>query len=75
MPEMNGRELADELQSRHPNLKCLFVSGYTADIIARQGVLDEGVSFLEKPFTMRRSSLFETATQPRRSMRSRRRLA
>ncbi len=51
MPEMNGRELANRLQATQPRLKCLFVSGYTADVIARHGVLDEGLHFLAKPFT------------------------
>ena len=51
MPVMNGKELRDRLQSSHPELKCLFMSGYTADVIAHHGVLDEGVAFLEKPFT------------------------
>ena len=48
---MNGRELADHLRTRHPGLRCLFMSGYTADVIAHQGVLEEGVHFLQKPFT------------------------
>ena len=52
MPEMNGKDLAFKLQSLHPHLKCLFMSGYTADIIARHGVLDEGVNFIQKPFSM-----------------------
>ena len=51
MPEMNGRELARKLLSRHPHLKCLFTSGYTADIIAHRGVLSDGVQFLQKPFS------------------------
>lgn len=51
MPEMNGRDLANKLTALYPALKCLFMSGYTADIIARQGVLDEGVHFIQKPFT------------------------
>ncbi len=51
LPGMNGRELARKLQSLHPHLKCLFISGYTADIIVHQGVLDEGIHFLAKPFT------------------------
>jgi PAS domain S-box-containing protein len=50
MPEMNGRALARNLQSLRPHLKCLFMSGYTADIIAHRGVLDSGVHFLQKPF-------------------------
>ena len=53
MPEMNGRELAERLQSLYPDLKCLFMSGYTADVIAHHGVLDEGVHFIQKPFSKR----------------------
>ncbi len=52
MPEMNGLELADRLCQRKPGLKCLFVSGYSADIIANQGFLPEGMAFLQKPFTI-----------------------
>lgn len=51
MPEMNGRELAGKLLSFYPGLKRLFMSGYTADIIAHHGVLDEGVHFIQKPFS------------------------
>ncbi len=51
MPEMNGRDLADHLLACHPKLKTLFMSGYTADVIAHHGVLDTGVCFLQKPFT------------------------
>ena len=51
MPEMNGRDLARVLLSLYPNLKRLFMSGYTANVIAHQGVLDEGVNFIQKPFT------------------------
>ncbi len=53
MPEMNGRDLAVRLLTLYPNLKLLFMSGYTADVIAHQGVLDEGVHFLQKPFTVK----------------------
>ncbi len=52
MPEMNGRDLAKNLLSLYPNLKRLFMSGYTADVIAHHGVLDKGVNFLQKPFSM-----------------------
>ena len=52
MPEMNGRDLAHNLSSLIPQVKCLFTSGYTADVIARQGVLDEGVHFIQKPFSV-----------------------
>lgn len=51
MPEMNGRELATAIRALCPKLKVLFMSGYTADIIARQGVLPAGVNFIQKPFT------------------------
>ena len=51
MPGMNGKELRERLRASHPDLKCLFISGYTADVIAYSGVLDEGVEFLQKPFT------------------------
>ena len=54
MPEMNGRELAKKIMQFHPEIKNVFMSGYTADVIARQGVLDEGMNFLHKPFTMKR---------------------
>ena len=53
MPEMNGRELAKRLLSLHPRLKKLFMSGYTANVIAHHGVLDEAVHFLQKPFSMK----------------------
>ncbi|HUL00040.1 MAG TPA: PAS domain S-box protein [Nitrospirota bacterium] len=52
MPEMNGRDLAKRLQALFPGLKCLFMSGYTANAIAHQGVLDEGIHFMQKPFTL-----------------------
>jgi PAS domain S-box-containing protein len=53
MPGMNGEGLAKRLQDLDPKLKCLFMSGYTANVIARQGVLYEGVNFIQKPFSMR----------------------
>ena len=52
MPEMNGRDLAKGLQSRYRSLKVLFMSGYTANIIVHQGVLDQGVHFIQKPFAV-----------------------
>lgn len=51
MPEMTGRELAKKILSLYPRAKCLFMSGYTADVINYQGKLEEGVLFLQKPFT------------------------
>jgi CheY-like chemotaxis protein len=53
MPEMNGRDLARNMFSLYPNLKCLFMSGYTADVIAHHSVLDAGVHFIQKPFILR----------------------
>jgi len=52
MPEMNGRDLAKLLMLRRPDLKCLFMSGYTANVIAHHGVLDESTHFIQKPFSM-----------------------
>ena len=51
MPGMNGSELATQLVPHHPGMKVLFTSGYTDDTITRHGVLDEGVSFIGKPYT------------------------
>jgi PAS domain S-box-containing protein len=51
MPDMNGKELADRMRRRHPDLKVLFTSGYTADIIGRHGMLAADVAFLAKPFS------------------------
>ncbi|MDQ5986724.1 MAG: Sensor kinase CckA [Syntrophus sp. SKADARSKE-3] len=51
MPEMNGRDLAKNIIGLYPDIKCLFTSGYTANVIAHHGVLDEGVHFIQKPFS------------------------
>jgi FixJ family two-component response regulator len=51
MPGMNGRGLADRLSGQRPGLKCLFVSGYTADITVQRGTLDATLQFLPKPFS------------------------
>ncbi len=52
MPRMNGRELAERLKTLQPGLKCVFMSGYPANVIARQGILEDGVHFIQKPFSM-----------------------
>ncbi len=51
MPEMNGRLLVKKILAIHPDLEYLFMSGYTANVIAHHGVLDEGVNFIQKPFS------------------------
>ena len=52
LPGMNGRELAEQLRGRRPETRVLYISGYTEETIARQGVLAPGVGFLQKPFTL-----------------------
>jgi len=52
MPEMNGRDLSSQLTKTHPGIKTLYMSGYTSDVIAHHGVLDEDVLFIQKPFSM-----------------------
>jgi CheY-like chemotaxis protein len=53
MPEMNGRDLAERIVSIKPGLKCLFMSGYTANAITHSNVLDEGMQFIQKPFSLK----------------------
>jgi CheY-like chemotaxis protein len=52
MPEMNGRDLYDTLRETHPDLQCLYMSGYTSNVIVHRGVIDEGVGFIQKPFDL-----------------------
>jgi two-component system, cell cycle sensor histidine kinase and response regulator CckA len=61
MPEMNGRDLEHHIRLTNPDVRCVFMSGYTDDIIAHQGVLDEGVFFIQKPFSL--GSLAEKVRQ------------
>ena len=72
MPQMCGRLMASWLEERNPDLKVLFTSGYTDDAIAHHGVLDPGVAFLSKPYTIAtlarkvRELLDAASTQTRR---------
>jgi PAS domain S-box-containing protein len=50
MPGMSGRELAAQLNARRPNVRVLFMSGYTDDAVVRHGMLEPGLAYLEKPF-------------------------
>jgi PAS domain S-box-containing protein len=52
MPKMSGRDLAVEVRRRHPAIKILYTSGYTDDMLADQGVFDNGINFLAKPYTV-----------------------
>jgi two-component system, cell cycle sensor histidine kinase and response regulator CckA len=52
MPDMNGKKLSEKLVGTYPDMKVLFVSGYTDDSIVHHGVLDEGIAFLQKPFSL-----------------------
>ncbi|MBM3301405.1 MAG: response regulator, partial [Deltaproteobacteria bacterium] len=53
MPEMNGRELLERMRDLKPELKCLYMSGYTADTIAHHGILEQGIHFVQKPFSVK----------------------
>jgi PAS domain S-box-containing protein len=56
MPQMSGKELSEQIKRRLPDTRVLLMSGYTDDALAHHGVLDEGLSFLEKPFSPSRFS-------------------
>jgi two-component system, cell cycle sensor histidine kinase and response regulator CckA len=61
MPDINGRELVIKILSMHPHTKVLYMSGYTADVIAKRGVLEQGVNYIQKPF-----SVYELAKKVRK---------
>ena len=52
MPELSGKELCERLRAVRPRLRVLYMSGYTADVIAHHDILEDGVHFIQKPFTM-----------------------
>jgi FixJ family two-component response regulator len=51
MPELSGRELAERLAARRPEMKILYASGYADDTIVHHGVVEPGIAFLPKPLT------------------------
>jgi two-component system cell cycle sensor histidine kinase/response regulator CckA len=53
MPGMNGKELSERIIAFKPGLKRLYMSGYTSDVIASQGILEEGAQFIPKPFSFK----------------------
>jgi PAS domain S-box-containing protein len=52
MPGMSGKDLRDRIAAKHPEIRVLFMSGYTSNVIVHRGVLEEGVHFMQKPFSM-----------------------
>ncbi|MBI5602171.1 MAG: PAS domain S-box protein [Deltaproteobacteria bacterium] len=52
MPDMNGKMLFERVATRCPGIKVLYMSGYTDDVIVQHGILDEGIAFIQKPFTV-----------------------
>ncbi len=52
MPAMSGREMMKQIHLRHPGVKVLYMSGYTDNAIAHHGILDEGIDYIQKPFTL-----------------------
>jgi YesN/AraC family two-component response regulator len=52
MPEMNGRDFTTQVNSLYPDIKTLFMSGYTSDVIVRHGILEKGVHYIQKPFSI-----------------------
>ncbi len=65
MPEMNGREMAETLIAERPDLRCLYMSGFSANKIADQGILDPDTHFIQKPFTIE-----QLASRIREALRS-----
>jgi DNA-binding NtrC family response regulator len=53
MPQMNGQELYQKMLGVEPEIKVLYMSGYTDSVIVHHGMLEEGIHFLQKPFTVR----------------------
>ncbi|MBJ6749218.1 ATP-binding protein [Geomonas anaerohicana] len=54
MPEMNGKEMVDRIKGVRPDLKVIFMSGYTADIVAHRGIVEAGMNYVQKPLELHR---------------------
>ena len=52
LPQMDGKKLSEEIAKMHQDIKCIFISGYPADFITQRGILQEGLQFIQKPFTI-----------------------
>ena len=52
MPEMNGRQLAEEVQRQRPGVKVLYMTGFTRNAVVHNGVVDDGVNLMTKPFSL-----------------------
>ena len=53
MPGMNGKELFGKISLQCPGIKAIYMSGYTENVIAHSGIMDQGVNFIQKPFSMK----------------------
>jgi DNA-binding response OmpR family regulator len=52
MPRMNGKQLSDELKKSRSQVKVIFISGYTAEVLSQQGILDSNIHLIQKPFEL-----------------------
>ncbi|MCF8028757.1 MAG: hypothetical protein K9K81_10370 [Desulfobacteraceae bacterium] len=52
MPEINGRDFVNQVNTLYPDIKTLFMSGYTSDVVIRHGILEKGVRYIQKPFSI-----------------------
>ncbi len=71
MPGLNGRKLAQEAKLRRPELKILYMTGYSRNAVVHQGRLDEGVELLEKPVSQAKLALRVRELLDRRSVSTR----
>jgi CheY-like chemotaxis protein len=52
MPQMNGKELADQLKNSRPKIKVVFISGYASEVLSLKGILDSHIHLIQKPFEL-----------------------